>query len=113
MTKGQNTVIIPKQASASYPQRCDNTKLRPVPLNPNQASASYPQHCDNRKLRPVPLNPNQATASYPQHCDNTKLRPVPLMHKIVTIQNSGRASQPLKNTWTSVPCMHVNKAKDS
>ena len=67
MTKGQNIVMIPKQASASYPQHCDNTKLRPVPLNPNQASASYTQDCDN-----------------------TKLRPVPLIHKIVTIPNSGQ-----------------------
>ena len=71
----KNIAIIPKQVSATYPQHCDNTKLRPGPLNPNQASASYPQHCGNTKLRPVPLNPNQASASYPQHCDNTKLRP--------------------------------------
>ena len=33
----------PKQASASYPEHCDNTKLRPVPLQPNQASASSPK----------------------------------------------------------------------
>jgi len=39
----KNIVIIPKQACASYPEHCDNTKLRPVPLHPNQASASSPK----------------------------------------------------------------------